>query len=349
MANLLTTAPYRGTRDFLPAEMSVRHQVFEKLYRVIEAFGYQRYDGPLLESAEIYEAKSGRELAEMQLYTLTDRGGRRLALRPEMTPTVARMIAANASGLQFPVRWYSHPNCFRYERPQRGRVREHWQINVDIFGTGSPRAEIEVFNLIHEMMAALGANKGMYRLRVSDRGLLDAVLTDVVRVPAALIAEVSSLIDRWEKSPIEQLREDARALGLDDDTFARLSDALVSGADVLKALPRRHWSPHSWARSSIWREMTFSNWTFGLCGDLPTTREQYSRSSTQTRRTIGRCLAVGATPTWQAFSPRPPFLESGLVWVMSRYSISWTVTDYFQPLAPRWTSRWLDFPNNNST
>lgn len=237
VVNLLPTAPYRGTRDFLPAEMSVRHQVFEKLYHVIEAFGYQRYDGPLLESAEIYEAKSGRELAETQLYTLTDRGGRRLALRPEMTPTVARIIAANAGGLQFPVRWYSHPNCFRYERPQRGRVREHWQINVDVFGTGSPRAEIEIFELVHEMMAALGATREMYRLRVSDRGLLDAVLTNVVGIPATLTGEVSSLIDRWEKLPVEQLREDAQGLGLDDDTFARLSNVLVSGGDVLKVLP----------------------------------------------------------------------------------------------------------------
>jgi histidyl-tRNA synthetase len=217
--------------------MSVRHQVFDKLYQVIETFGYQCYDGPLLESAEIYEAKSGRELAEMQMYTLTDRGGRRLALRPEMTPTVARIIAGNANSLQFPARWYSHPNCFRYERPQRGRVREHWQINVDIFGTDSARSEIEIFELIHEMMAGLGATREMYRVRVSDRSLLDAVLTHVARIPAPLVGGVSTLIDRWEKVPAEQLREDARELGLDDNAFARLTDALASGSDVLEQLP----------------------------------------------------------------------------------------------------------------
>ncbi|MDQ1295235.1 MAG: histidyl-tRNA synthetase [Actinomycetota bacterium] len=237
MANLLPTAPYRGTRDFLPAEMSVRHQVFTTLYQVIEGFGYQRYDGPLLESAEIYEAKSGRELAEMQLYTLTDRGDRRLALRPEMTPTVARMIAANASALQFPVRWYSHPNCFRYERPQRGRVREHWQINVDVFGTDSPRAEIEVFHLVHDMMAALGATRDMYRLRVSDRVLLDGVLTHVAGIPAELTGQVSALIDRWEKMPADQLRADAKGIGLDDDAFTRLSETLSRGAQVIDQLP----------------------------------------------------------------------------------------------------------------
>jgi histidyl-tRNA synthetase len=100
----LPTTPYRGARDFLPPEMSIRTQVFHQLYEIIERYGFLRYDGPILEAAEIYEAKSGREIADQQLYTLTDRGGRRLALRPEMTPSVARMIAENAGQLQFPVR-----------------------------------------------------------------------------------------------------------------------------------------------------------------------------------------------------------------------------------------------------
>ena len=148
MPEYLSTAPVKGTRDFLPAEMSVRTQVFGHLYDVLERRGFVRYDGPVLEQAEVYERKSGEELANQQLYTLTTRGGERLALRPEMTPSVARMIAGNAKSLSFPVRWYSHPNCFRYERPQRGRVREHWQINADIFGSDSPNCEIEMFELI---------------------------------------------------------------------------------------------------------------------------------------------------------------------------------------------------------
>jgi len=153
VSRFLPTAPYRGTRDFLPPEMSVREQVLHRLYEVAESYGYLRYDGPILEPAEIYEAKSGQEIAELQLYTLTDRGGRRLALRPEMTPSVARMIAGNAGALQFPVRWYCNVNCHRYERPQRGRTREHWQINVDIFGSDSPNADIEILNVVHDMMA----------------------------------------------------------------------------------------------------------------------------------------------------------------------------------------------------
>jgi histidyl-tRNA synthetase len=213
--------------------MSVRTQVFHRLYDVIESYGYLRYDGPLLESAEIYEAKSSREIVDQQLYTLTDRGGRRLALRPEMTPSVARMIAGNAGGLQFPVRWYSHVNCHRYERPQRGRVREHWQINVDVFGSDSVACEIEIFELIHDMMAALGATRDLWNLRVNDRVLLASILTDIVEVPADKVREVSSLVDRWEKYPREKIAADAAELGVGGKQFDRLAEALTSGAAVL--------------------------------------------------------------------------------------------------------------------
>jgi histidyl-tRNA synthetase len=213
--------------------MSVRTQVFHRLYDVIESYGYLRYDGPLLESAEIYEAKSSREIVDQQLYTLTDRGGRRLALRPEMTPSVARMIAGSAGRLQFPVRWYSHVNCHRYERPQRGRVREHWQVNVDVFGSDSVACEIEIFELIHDMMAALGATRDLWNLRVNDRVLLASILTDIVEVPADKVREVSSLVDRWEKYPREKIAADAAELGVVGKQFDRLAEALTSGAAVL--------------------------------------------------------------------------------------------------------------------
>lgn len=237
MRDYLPTAPYRGTRDFLPAEMSVRQQVFGRLYDVAERHGFLRYDGPVLEAAEIYEAKSGREIADLQLYSLADRGGRRLALRPEMTPSVARMIAANASTLQFPVRWYCHVNCHRYERPQRGRVREHWQINADIFGSDSVNADIEIFSVVHDMMEAVGATRDMYVLRASDRVLLEAILTRIVGVPAERLRDVSGLIDRWEKAPLDDIRADALKLGLDDAQLGLLESALAAGEDILPELP----------------------------------------------------------------------------------------------------------------
>lgn len=237
MPEYLPTAPYRGTRDFLPDEMSVRTQVFGTLYEVIERYGYLRYDGPILESAEIYEAKSGEEIANQQLYTLTDRGGRRLALRPEMTPSVARMIAGNAGKLQFPVRWYSHPNCHRYERPQRGRVREHWQINVDIFGSDAAGCEIEIFELIHDMMRTLGASQDMFRVRANDRNLLGSALTDVVGVSAEQLPSVFALVDRWEKYDRDKLGADATEIGLTDKQFDKLGETLGAGTALLDELP----------------------------------------------------------------------------------------------------------------
>ena len=211
--------------------------MFHRLYEVIERYGYQRYDGPILEPVEMYEAKSSREIVEQQLYTLTDRGRRRLALRPEMTPSVARIIAGNAGRLQFPVRWYSHPTCHRYERPQRGRLREHWQINVDVFGSDNPACEIEFFELIHDMMAALGASRDMWVLRVNDRVLLDAMLTSLVGVEPAAVREVAALVDRWEKYDPEVLAEQAAGVGVSEQRFARLSEVLSAGAAVLEEIP----------------------------------------------------------------------------------------------------------------
>ncbi|MDT8909549.1 histidine--tRNA ligase [Amycolatopsis sp. PS_44_ISF1] len=237
MPEYLSTAPVKGTRDFLPAEMSVRTQVFGHLYEVLESYGFLRYDGPILEQAEVYERKSGQEIADQQLYTLTTRGGERLALRPEMTPSVARMIAGHAKSLSFPVRWYSHPNCHRYERPQRGRVREHWQINADIFGSDSASCEIEMFELIHDLMGALGASPETFAVRVNDRNLLSSALTDVVGVGAEQLPQVFALVDRWEKTPADELAASASELGLADKQFEKLTETLAAGPALLDELP----------------------------------------------------------------------------------------------------------------
>ncbi|WP_409466787.1 histidine--tRNA ligase [Amycolatopsis sp. GA6-003] len=237
MPEYLSTAPVKGTRDFLPAEMSVRTQVFGHLYDVLERYGYLRYDGPILEQAEVYERKSGQEIADQQLYTLTTRGGERLALRPEMTPSVARMIAGHAKSLSFPVRWYSHPNCHRYERPQRGRVREHWQINADIFGSESANCEIEMFELIHDLMGAVGATSDMFAVRVNDRNLLSSALTDVVGISPDHLPQVFALVDRWEKTSAEDHAASAAEIGLSDKQYEKLAETLGSGPALLDELP----------------------------------------------------------------------------------------------------------------
>lgn len=233
---LLPVAPYRGTRDFLPDEMSVRQQVFQTLYRVIETFGYQRYDGPLLEPVEIYEAKSSQEIVNEQLYTLTDRGDRRLALRPEMTPSVARMVAANLGRLPFPLRWYSHVNCFRYERPQRGRVREHWQINVDVFGSESYEAEAEIFAMIHSMMRALGAGPENYVLRVSDRALVERALVARAALSQEQVRPVFRLLDRWEKQTLEENRAALAEAGLTEAQCDGVAEVIHLDLEGIAAL-----------------------------------------------------------------------------------------------------------------
>jgi histidyl-tRNA synthetase len=206
---MLPTNPLPGTRDFFPEEMSVRQQVFEKLYKVVESFGYFRYDAPMLEPMELYAAKSSPEIVSQQTYHLKDRGDRELVVRPEMTPSVARMIAAKAGQLALPARWYSHPNLWRYERKQRGRYREHWQVNVDLFGTESWEAEAEVFEILAEMMFALGAKTGDFKLRASDRALMGHVLVHAAGVPAEKILDAFPVLDRLAKVPRE---ESARAL-----------------------------------------------------------------------------------------------------------------------------------------
>ena len=141
---MLSAEPYKGVRDFYPEDMWMEEYIFETWSYVAESFGYEKYGASVLEPAELYKAKSGEEIINEQTYTFVDRGDREVTLRPEMTPTVARMIAARRHELTLPVRWYSIPNLFRYERPQRGRLREHWQLNCDIFGTSDVSADIEI-------------------------------------------------------------------------------------------------------------------------------------------------------------------------------------------------------------
>src|SRR4051812_25122008 len=172
--NQLSTQPYKGTRDFYPDDMRIRQWMFERLRKTLQTFGYQEYDGPMLEPFELYAAKTSEEIVNEQLYWLVDRGERKLAIRPEMTPTLARMVAAQQNEIPRPIRWFSIPNLWRYERPQRGRLREHWQLNVDTFG-GEPGAEdLEIGQVIVALMEGLGAKEG-YEVRLNHRMLTDHI------------------------------------------------------------------------------------------------------------------------------------------------------------------------------
>src|SRR5712671_6417517 len=164
-----------GFRDFYPDQLATRNYLMSVWRDVARRYGFVEYDGPPLEPLELYTKKSGDEIVG-QLYNFIDKGGREVALRPEMTPTVARMAAAKANALRKPVRWFSMPQLFRYERQQRGRLREHFQLNVDLIGEPDVTADAELLAVAIEIMRACGLSSADVRARVSDRRLLRAIL-----------------------------------------------------------------------------------------------------------------------------------------------------------------------------
>ena len=164
----LSTDPYKGVRDFYPEDMAIQNQIFDIWRSVALKYGYQEYTASILEPAELYRAKTGEEILDKQSYLFTDRGDREVMLRPEMTPTVARMVAGRKRELVYPLRWFSMPNCFRYEQPQKGRLREFWQLNVDIFGVDSIQAEIEVIAMAYEITKGYGLKDTDFEIRIGN-------------------------------------------------------------------------------------------------------------------------------------------------------------------------------------
>jgi histidyl-tRNA synthetase len=190
-----------GFRDFYPDEFAQRAHIFRAWREVARKFAFVEYDGPPLEPLDLYTKKSGDEIAG-QLYNFTDKGGREVALRPEMTPTFARMVAERANALRKPVRWFSIPQLFRYERAQRGRLREHYQLNVDIVGEASELADAELLSVAISIMKELGLDASDVRARVSDRRLLNAILTDI-GIEAGRQSSVYAVLDKFARQPRE--------------------------------------------------------------------------------------------------------------------------------------------------
>src|SRR5690606_12986661 len=178
----LSKKAYKGCRDFFPTQMRVRDYVFDKMRNAALSFGFEAYDGPLLEEVELYKAKSGEELINEQIYAFIDRGEREVAIRPEMTPTLARMVANIHREFPKPLRWYAIPNLMRYEKPQRGRLREHWQFNCDIFGVPEGLGEVEILSTLCFFLESLGANESMFSIQINDRAVVDSLLFNVFKV-----------------------------------------------------------------------------------------------------------------------------------------------------------------------
>lgn len=228
MSEKLSTQPYKGTRDFYPEEQRLREWLFSRLGDTVQQYGYEPYDGPMLEPFELYAAKTGEEIVNEQLYSFVDRGGRKVAMRPEMTPTLARMVAARAPQLAKPIRWFSLPNLWRYERPQRGRLREHWQLNVDLLGVAGVEAEIEIVQVAIDLLRNFGAGPTDFEVQINHRQLMNDLFENVLQLNPSQTQAVAKAIDKRAKIPAESFVELLQAAGCSPDQIETLEKFLTS-------------------------------------------------------------------------------------------------------------------------
>ena len=229
----LSTQPYKGTRDFYPEDMKLRNWFFGKIREALLLASFDEYNAPMLESLELYIAKSGEEIAKEQTYNFTDRGGRMLAIRPEMTPSVARMVAAKMGELNYPLKWFSIPNMYRYERPQRGRLREFWQLNVDIFGCDTYEADLDVIESAILVLRSFGADETMFKVHINNRRFFNDVIAAIASTDLDGAKKVSKIVDKKNKIPREAYEKEMGELGLNKEQIEKI-DALYT-MDVKEA------------------------------------------------------------------------------------------------------------------
>ncbi len=242
----LSTDPYKGVRDFYPSEWVRMQAMFTRMRTTLAAWGYEEYNASPLERSELYEAKTSDEIVSEQTYSFTDRGDRNVTLRPEMTPTLARMVAGKRHELAFPLRWFSIPNVFRYERPQKGRLREHYQLNVDLVGTAGSEADLEVIALASDLLKAFGAKESDFIIRINSRALLTAACSAAALSPDAT-RQYLRLLDKKAKMPPEDFVI-AQSVITPNDPLAIVNDASESPdvaaekrmlLDTIEALAKR--------------------------------------------------------------------------------------------------------------
>ena len=235
----LSPQPYKGTRDYYPEDKRVQNYIFNTWRRVVQLHGYEEYSTPLLEPLEVYTAKSGQELATEQTYAFKDRGDRSVAIRPEMTPSVSRLVAARRQELGYPARLWNIANYMRYERPQRGREREFWQLNTDIFGVEGMLAEAEIISMAAEIMKAFGATDEMFVIRVNNRNLINVMMSQYLNLDGVQSQLMIKLFDRKEKITPEEFTKQAADIfstELASDGLQKI-DRLVSAKSIAELPP----------------------------------------------------------------------------------------------------------------
>jgi histidyl-tRNA synthetase len=239
----MQTQALPGFRDFYPEDLALRTYIFDTWRTVATRYGFEEYDGPPLEPLDLYTTKSGDEIIG-QLYNFTDKGDRAVALRPEMTPTLARMVASQAGKLRKPIRWFSIPQLFRYERQQRGRLREHFQLNCDLIGEASPLADAEIIAVTVDVMRAFGLGSQDVRVRLSDRRLLNAMLAPH-RLDDTQTISIYNWLDKQGRTTHAKNLQQLIDLQVPDDVIRMLEFA--SGARDMVTL--EHWLTGPLARA----------------------------------------------------------------------------------------------------
>jgi len=235
--NALSPQSYKGTRDYYPEDKRVQNYIFSVWHKVAMRYGYEEYGAPTLEPLDVYTAKSGQELAGEQTYSFTDRGGRIVAIRPEMTPTISRMVAARRQELAYPARLYSIANFMRYERPQRGREREFWQLNVDIFGSDGVLAEAEILTMADDIMREFGAKDTDYIIRINNRKLINFMMAQYFMLDGVKSQALIKLFDRKNKISDQEFEDQAREIFADNAEEGLQKIKRLLGAKNMADLP----------------------------------------------------------------------------------------------------------------
>lgn len=235
----LSSQPYKGTRDYFPEDKRTQNYIFNTWRSAVESFGYEEYGAPILEPIDVYAAKSGQELVNDQTYFFTDRGGRNVAIRPEMTPSISRMVAARRQELAYPARLYSIANFMRYERPQRGREREFWQLNVDVFGVDEVTADTEIITIADTILKKFGAQSNDYVIRVNNRKFINFMMVQYLGLDEIQAQQMTKLFDRRTKITEQDFKDQAIQIFagdlVHDDRFEKIQQLVT--ATTIDGLP----------------------------------------------------------------------------------------------------------------
>ncbi len=234
-----TNIPPKGTSDWIPEEYQIRKYIFDTWRKVCENFGYKEYLTPMVEYADLYRAKSGEDIGGKELTTFEDRGGRELAIRPEMTPSVTRMVSKFYESTPKPLRLFSIANFFRNQKPQKGRNREFWQLNFDIFGSSSINADVEILVIALEIMLAFKPPVGSFTLNINNRKIIDFILNEFAKVSQEQRVEVVRILDKFDKLTKDDFNSRLSETGLNQEQIENLYKFMCSKSqeELIQAIP----------------------------------------------------------------------------------------------------------------